>query len=347
MKLLIVTQAVDREDPNLGAFYYWFEELARQCERVVILAARAGDQALPPNTEIHTFAAATRPGRLWKFWELFSRDFVQSDAVLFHMIPEFVLAASPFLIARRRPSALWYAHKSVTPALKIAERLVRYVFTSSADGFRIPSKKVLWLGQAINTEFFVPSRDSTSARAGLRMISVGRIAPVKNYEVLLDAAALMKNDSRPWSLDIVGGPMLSRDREYLVALQRRAAETGLAERVRFLGPRHYSEIPSLLNQHDIFINLSSTGSLDKAVLEAMSCGLTVITANEAYRSILPPRYFLQDPDPASLVSRIRECAGETRPNETLRRIVEEHHGLDKTMEKIIAVLSAPNSQHNA
>ncbi len=341
MKLLIVTQSVDREDPNLGAFYYWFEELARQCEQVVILASRASPHTLPGNVEVHTFGATTRLGRIWKFWEVFSREYAGCDAVLFHQIPEFVLAAAPFLIARRRPSALWYAHKSVTPALKMAERLVTYIFTSSAEGFRLPSKKVLWVGQAINMEFFSPGTEDKGkkSRGGIRLITVGRIAPVKNYELIIDAlVALGRTKGPQWTLDVVGGPIMPRDVEYAAALKRRAEEAGLTDRIHFLGSRAYSEIPSLLREHDIFLNMSQTGSLDKAVLEAMSCGLSVITANEAYRAFLPQQYFLEKAEPALLAERIRMLADETRPNAALRQIVQSHHDMRHTMEKMISVL---------
>ena len=37
---------------------------------------------------------------------------------------------------------------------------------------------------------------------------------------------------------------------------------------------------------DLFVNLSDTGSLDKAVLEAMACGLKILTSNEAFKSVL-------------------------------------------------------------
>ena len=75
MRLLIVTQAVDREDPNLGAFYYWFEMLAKRALSVVILAGRAGAHDFPPNVKVYTFGGKTYLGkisRVWKFWELFS-----------------------------------------------------------------------------------------------------------------------------------------------------------------------------------------------------------------------------------------------------------------------------------
>jgi len=54
---------------------------------------------------------------------------------------------------------------------------------------------------------------------------------------------------------------------------------------------------------DIFINLSDTGSIDKAVLEAMASGCLVLTSNEAFTNILKPQYLTQK-DPARLAEKI-------------------------------------------
>lgn len=343
MKLLIVTQKIDSNDENLGAFYYWFEEFGRLCEKVTIIGDACGTVPSSSSLECHSLGkerGVSRLRRLWKFWELFSYHYARCDAVFFHMIPRYVLIAAPFLVSLKRASALWYAHKSVTAELRLAERLVDYVFTSSKEGFRIPSKKVIWTGQAINTDLFRPTAMS-EAHEELRLISVGRIAPVKNYEVLLKACILLKAQwPRKWTLALVGGPLLSRDGEYQRSLEHFIAAQGLDSCISFTGPRHYLEIPALLNASDLFINVSSTGSLDKAVLEAMACGRSVIVANEAYRAVVPPQYFLETPTPEALAGRIRECADEPRPNFALRKIVERDHSLTKTMREIVRALSS-------
>ncbi len=342
MKLLIVTQKVDRDDENLGAFYRWFEEFGRLAGEAVIIAGNIGNHALPGNVRLYGFGAGTRLGRIWKFWEVFSREYAECDAVFFHQIPEFVIAAAPFLLARPRPSALWYAHKSVTWKLKLAERLVRTVFTSSEAGFRLPSKKVMWVGQAVDTEFFSPATSDKrqATQDALHLITIGRISPIKNYEAIIDAMILLENDRvRPWTLDVIGGPLMPRDTEYMAVLKRRVEETGLGDHIRFLGPRRFSEIPAMLREHDVFINMSQTGSLDKAVLEAMSCGLSVITTNEAYRDILPPQYFLVRSDPGLLAERIRTLASEQRPNMALRTAVISHHSLERTIKSMMDILT--------
>ncbi|MBI2121757.1 MAG: glycosyltransferase family 4 protein [Candidatus Sungbacteria bacterium] len=345
MRLLIVTQKVDKNDENLGPFYYWFEEFKKHCSSVTVIAAVRGGSSPPAGVEVFTFGKDEGRGRMmriWKFWEIFSYHYARSDAVFFHQIPEFVLAASPFILSLRRPSGLWYAHKSVTTRLKFAERMVDYIFTSSAEGFRLPSKKVLYVGQAIRTDFFAPLANFIgSNRQGLRLITVGRIAPVKNYEAIIGACAMLKEKwPRPWSLSIVGGPMLARDKEYLESLKKMVEGKGLVSYVSFYGPRPYAELPEILREHDMFLNTSGTGSLDKAILDAMSSGLTVITSNEAYRNILPPQYFLEEPNPALLAERIRTLGDENRPNLALREIVVRNHNLSQTIARIVSALSS-------
>lgn len=343
MKLLIVTQKLDADDENLGAFYQWFERLAHACERVVILAGTIGAVPLPAGVEVYAFGNrdnSWRMSRVWKYAELFSYHYAQSDAVLFHQNPEFVLAAAPFLIAGKGRSYLWYAHGSVNWRLMIAERLVDMVLTSSAAGFRLPSKKVIYVGQAVNTELFRPEVSAGARPRALRLVTVGRVSPVKDYETIIRAChVLRETGADAWSLTIVGGPLLPRDHDYMARLKALVAEYNLGSQIHFYGSRPFSEIPSLLREHDVFLNVSRTGSLDKAVLEAMSSGITVLTANEAYRLILPPQYFLDRVSPEFIAARIRVVAREPRPNEKLRAIVMRDHSLDHTIQKIIHLLN--------
>lgn len=349
MRLLIVTQAVDRNDPNLGAFYYWFEALGRKADSLVILASRTGDAHTLPQAQIHCFGGdhrrGGRLGRIWKFWKLFSHHFAHSDAVLFHQIPEFVIAASPFLLGRGRNkvAALWYAHGQVTRRLRFAERRVDYVFTSSEAGFRIPSKKVVYLGQAINTDLFYPLAGSQLPVTGngLRLITVGRISPVKHFEAIVNAMAILHEKwPRAWTLTVVGGPITPGDYAYTEKIKGLIREKGLGNQIHFYGQRPYSEVPEILRDHDLFLNVSRTGSLDKAVLEAMACGLSVITSNEAYRTVLPLAYFLEYISPEFLAERIKALADEPRPNTALREIVVRDHALAPMIDRMTTLLNS-------
>lgn len=348
MKLLIVTQKVDRDDENLGAFYHWFLLVARKVEELTLIADFVGTTNFPKNVSVYSLGKDQKKGRFVRFakyQELFSYYYARSDAVLFHQIPEFVIAASPYLLSLRKKRSLWYAHGSVSRRLKWAERLVDDVFTSSAAGFRLPSKKVHYVGQAIHTGLFCPANERQNSRAGVHIISVGRIAPVKNYDVLIRACALLKKSfGESWTLSLVGGPLLDRDKSYLKFLKTLIAENDLAPHVSFYGAQKYSDIPQTLRDHDIFVNLSNTGSLDKAVFEAMSTGLTVITSNEAYRPILSDRYFLPRATPECVAERIQSLWHDARPNGTLRDIVVRDHGLENTIDKILSILRGDNQK---
>lgn len=344
MKLLIITQRLDKEDENLGAFYYWFEQLAAHFDEATIIASFVGKTDLPKHVHIYSLGKEKNAGRFMRlktFFELFSYHYAKCDAVFFHQIPEFVIAASPFLLSLKKRSVLWYAHKSVTTRLKIAERLVDFIATSSPEGFRLPSKKVIYTGQAINMDLFKPRErgQEENATDSLKLITVGRISPIKNYEHIINACAAGK-DMFPdnWSLSIVGGPILPRDHAYLASLKHLVAEKNLTSHIRFLGSMGYSQIPKVLQEHDIFVNVSGTGSLDKAVFEAMSVGLSVLTANEAYRAIMPDAYFLDHTSPGFIAERIKQMSSEEHPNMTLHNIVLEKHSLKGTIAKITSLL---------
>ena len=83
------------------------------------------------------------------------------------------------------------------------------------------------------------------------------------------------------------------------------------------------------------------------MLEAMAAGLTVITANEAYKSFLPSRYFLEHTTPHFLAERIKMLIHEERPNQELRAIVKEHHSLARTMERMSAILKNDEKNMNS
>lgn len=345
MNLLIVTQKIHKDDDNLGFFHRWAEEFAKHVSRVNIITNFHGISTLPANVSVYSLGKESGAGkikRFWRFWKLFLRHYARSDVVFFHMVPEFILAVAPFFIFSSKPSALWYTHKSVTKKLKLAEKLVDYIFTASELSFRLPSKKVIFTGHAIDEEVFKPNSElPISSLESIRMVTVGRVSPVKNIETIIRACSLLKNSwDRSWIFSIVGGPIMARDQEYFNSLRKMARDVGLADRILFEGARPYTEIPEIYADNDIFISMSSTGSIDKSVLEAMSAGLTVLTANEAFQSILPDNYFLERRSPDFLAGRIKVLAREPRPNLVLRELVVRHHSLKKTIGKIVETLSA-------
>jgi len=101
-----------------------------------------------------------------------------------------------------------------------------------------------------------------------RIIMVARFSPQKAQGLLLEA---IRDIETPFELLFVGdGP----DRW---ALEQRASETGLQDRVRFLGQR--LDIPELLASSDIFALATNWEGFPISILEAMRAGLPIVASN--------------------------------------------------------------------
>ncbi|KKU85158.1 MAG: Glycosyltransferase [Parcubacteria group bacterium GW2011_GWA2_47_9] len=324
-KLLIITQKVDSSDPILGFFHRWLEEFAKNVEKLTVICLEKGEYNLPENVKVLSLGKenlnlGSNPSSrslgfdprktrklkyLFNFYRHIWRERKNYDVVFVHMNPEYVILGWADWKILGKKIALWYVHKSVDFKLRLAEKLADKIFTASKESFRLPSKKVEIVGHGIDINKFSILNFQFSNK--LRIITAGRIAPVKNLEMLIKLKLLVK-------------------------------QKGLENTVSFVGPISYPQIADFYHEGDIFVNLSETGSLDKAVLEAMACGLSVITSNEAFKNILPPRYFLDQKTPEALAEKLQKLLGENRPNLELRDIVVQNHGLDKLIKKIVSAL---------
>ncbi|MEK7560334.1 MAG: glycosyltransferase [Patescibacteria group bacterium] len=338
--ILLVVPKLDKNDARFGFLHRWCEEFALRAESVVVIADVIGETDMPANARAWSCGGEKGRGwlrRLWKFWELFSFYYARSDAVLFYDAPRRVVAAAPFLLALKKMSALWYAGQ-ITLAVRLAERFVYFVFTVSDKSFRLRSKKVIAVGHAIDIDVFRPVSDRPQSDT-LRLLTVSRIAPVSDIETVIAAAAALKDIlRRKWTLTIAGYPSYRRDEKYLEALEKFVDKKNLHDRVQFLWPSAPSELPRIYNEHDIFLSMSKGADTDTAVFEAMSSGLTVISAGEQYKSTLPAPYFLEHRKPAFLAHRIAELADDPWPNAALRKIAVERFDVKKGIEKMWGML---------
>jgi glycosyltransferase involved in cell wall biosynthesis len=119
-------------------------------------------------------------------------------------------------------------------------------------------------------------RPARAPGAPARLLYVGRIAPEKGVEVLLDAFARMRRalPAAPPTLTIAGYDY--RGGTYGEAFQRRVAADPLASAVTFAGHVPYG--PALFNlydAHDVLVLPSFTEGFPQVVLEAMARGVPV------------------------------------------------------------------------
>ena len=269
MRLLIVTQAVDRTDSDLGFFVRWIEEFAKHCENVIVICLREGEYSLPDNVEVAALGRASRFLRAVRLWHISIARRGKYDAVFVHMNPEYIVVAGPLWRLMHKRIALWYTHKSVDLKLRIAEVFADRIFTASKESFRLKSNKVRVMGHGIDTEFFSP--DPSIVR-GDWLLSVGRLMPSKRHDLAIQIAV---KEGR--ALRIAGeGP----ERARLEALAKKLHAT-----VQFLGGLTQAQLRDEYRRAAYLVHTSETGSLDKVVLEALACGLLVRTNDPALKAL--------------------------------------------------------------
>lgn len=116
-----------------------------------------------------------------------------------------------------------------------------------------------------------PGEEEAAAAEGdvLRIGSVGALSPVKNYAALLEAFAAAVAVRPDLRLAIAGrGPERP-------ALERVAEDRKLGRKVRWLG--HVDDVRGLYPSWDLYVQPSLNEGFCMPLLEAMSCGLPVVT----------------------------------------------------------------------
>lgn len=293
MRLLIVTQIVDRDDAILGFFHRWIEEFAKHVENIEVICLKEGKHELPLNVRVHSIGKEQGGGSAFlysiRFMYLVWNLRKQYDQVFVHMNPEYVVLAGWWWRLTNKKIGLWYTHKSVNLKLRVAELFVDTIFTASKESFRLPSKKLQVMGHGIDTNFFKPD---LSIMRGNHALSVGRLMKTKRHDLAIRTAK-----DAGLALRIVGdGPERGRLEAYAKELK--------AE-VEFLGALTQEQLICEYRTACKLIHTSETGSLDKVVLEAAASGCSVDSTDPAINKLpLSPSYIHEHHSLQSLIPHI-------------------------------------------
>lgn len=327
MKLLIITQTVDIEDPVLGFFVRWIEEFAKRTEHIEVICLKEGKHELPANVRVHSlgkerssaertiFSRVAYAGRfLSLIWKLRN----EYDTIFVHMNPEYVVLGGLFWRLWGKRCALWYTHKSVDTKLRLAALLASIIFTASKESFRLPTQKLYIMGHGIDTEFFSP--DSSVVRTDW-ILSVGRLTKSKRHDLIIRAAARANRDLR-----IVGDGPERKNLEVLAS--------ALGARVHFLGGLSQPLLRDEYRRAVVFVHTSETGSLDKTVLEALATDTPVITTSGAYQEF---PVLASEATPEA----IAEALGRPQKADNRPEIIREKHSLQHLIPALVEALQTP------
>lgn len=337
MKLLIITQKVNKSDPILGFFCRWIEEFSKQVSELYVICLERGEYNFNENVRVISLGKDQGISKfriLLNFYKSILSLKNEYDVVFVHMNPIYIVLGGFLWRIFGKSIALWYMHKTVDFKLKIAEKFCDVIFTASEKSFRIRSNKVKIVGHGIDTDLFKPI-ERRDGHDKFRVINVGRITPVKNQLRLVQLLDELKRSDKKVDvvLEIVGAAAVESDFEYLNKIKKYIKENDLEPDVKLAGPLDQRELVGYYNKADLLVNLSETGSLDKDVLEAAACNVDVLTSNEAFAGVLPKEY-LADMDDEKILEAIRLKISDRSGLGKLRGMIVKNHNLNSLINVI-------------
>jgi glycosyltransferase involved in cell wall biosynthesis len=352
VRLLFLTQVLDRGDAVLGFVPRWIEGFAKHCERVRVVALEVGDVAgLPTNVDVREVGRKGLFGRYLRNRRFLREALLDErfDAVLAHMVPRYSLLAERTARRAGARTFLWYTHGGVDERLRRAAACVDKVFTASEESLRLDTPKKVVTGHGIDLRHFVVNGEEPARPA--RLLAVGRLTPAKDPLTVIAALGILVARGHDVHLDLVGAGLVASDADYRKRVDEQIEVGGLQGRVVLHGPVPYREIPPLYRRCTLLVSASRTGSVDKVVLEAMACSRPVVTCNDAF-----PRLFRElgsdaqalafEPGSASqLAERVERlltapAASRAALGERLRALVARDHEVEALLERLVREMEA-------
>jgi len=141
------------------------------------------------------------------------------------------------------------------------------------ERYKVSEDRIVVVPSGINTDIFKPNRKKKTQN-GLTLVTVARLTEAKGLIYLIRALQIIRENFSNVRLFIVGkGEQMSKLNALVINL-------GLAGNVSFLSEYTPNEnMPSIYNSCDIFVLPSLIEPVGIAAIEALSCGLPIITTS--------------------------------------------------------------------
>lgn len=252
------------------------------------------------------------------------------DVCLVYAWPDGVAAAReagvPAIVERLDGPTLEKRIRDKTPCQRVIceSRTLRQLILAQRGIIPCIPERLVVIPNGIDLARFDPDRyDRAQCRAALGLEpedfvvgAIGRLAPQKDFGHLLRALRLLI-EGDPAAARRVRGVIIGPDGGERAALEAELHALGLADRVRFLGPR--TDVPDVLRALDVFAMSSRYEGVPFALLEAMAMGLPVVaTAVGSIPEVVDGNAYLVQ-NPPETAAALRELLHDPSQCERLGR----------------------------
>jgi glycosyltransferase involved in cell wall biosynthesis len=303
-----------------GSFSRYVESLAHFVDEVLLVVPARTEPFAGPAYRLAADNVRLCPLPFWDRLTLFYRALPRSLARLWRVLPTVdlvnVRVPTPLGLyaylaakARRRPIFLVVVGDlaGVAASVRVGspKRALYWLYLQIEERLQermVAGAPAFVNGQALYAKYNRPGRrvllttTSTLADADIqarpdpladghrpiRLLTVSRIDPRKGLRFLPAALADLVGRGHDATLEIVGPVVGTLGAEERARVEGEAARLGVAERVRFLGPRTLPEVLALARERDLFVLPTLPGEgVPRVLLEAMASGLPIVVSDVA------------------------------------------------------------------
>jgi glycosyltransferase involved in cell wall biosynthesis len=206
--------------------------------------------------------------------------------------------------------------------------------------YGIPENKLTVIRNGVDTEQFKPRKSAKGNNGIIDFVYVGRLSYDKGVNILLESFRDYHRINPESRLTLVGDGILKFQID----------DYNENRSIRWLGSIPHEKLPYVLQNSDVFVIPQNIGGLGLSVLEAMSCGLPVITTaiGETTRLLDSNEGVLIEPKNKTAIidamqqlaedAQLRQSMGENCRNKILRDYswTMQIHRLENVYKRVIS-----------
>jgi len=213
------------------------------------------------------------------------------------------------------------------------------------ENLGISSNKIAIIHNGVNTALFTP-RGSDRVTDKKQVLWVGRHVQGKGVGYLIEAFSLVKEKNPGTHLVLVG------DGPEKAAIQEKIRELHLDTSVTMIDYLDNAKLPGIYKDSDVFVLPSLMEGVPRTILEAMSCGVPVVTTNhlthlvpviEGAGLMVPPR----DPQGLSeaILTILSDPSVAERMGQRARAKIEQDYSWEDTVRKTLELYESVIQRH--
>ena len=339
MKLLIITQKVNRKDSTLGFFHRWIEELSKHFEKITVICLEKGEHYLSEDIKVLSLGkekAGSRLKYIFRFYKYIWQEKNNYDAVFVHMNQEYILLAWWVWKVLHKKIFMWRNHYAGSWLTSVAGSFCNEVFYTSRFSYTASFKNAVIMPVGVDEASAMTEEKIEVIPKSI--LFLGRLDPTKKPEVLLKALGIVSSRGVDFRLSFVGGPS-SPNSKYPENLKKLVKELKIENKVVFVGAVPNTETFRYYRSHEIFVNCSKSGMFDKTILKACVCGCLVLATSKDFEELVGKEFSFPDDDYQSLANKIETFLGMSSVDKIKLKnkleVIIKNHSLPVLVDKLM------------